>query len=317
MPPSGRAMPVTSVTCGATVVAMLPVAILAALIVAAAWWLARHRHERDRLWWLAWSVPLIGIAGIAVLVAGDLYLQKIVGRLLMPAGLVWLGLLLLTATTAAARRWGQLAATLTLTLLYTAAGNIWLGAAMIRPIEAAVPPVDLTLEARFDAVCVLGGGTMRDPAGRPQLGHSGERVIHGARCFLAGKTPLLVATGSGLDGEDRDLAAETRTLWLGLGIPDAAIITVPGPAITRAEITALQTMAQERGWNRVGIVSSAWHLPRALRHAEAIGFAVTPLPCHSLSGSAPWWFLHLIPHHDGFERTHTATWEWLGSLAGR
>jgi len=310
-------MPVTRLTNGSTVAAMLPVAVLALLIAAAGWWLARHRQERDRLWWLAWSVPLIGVAGIGFLVVGDLYLQKVVGRLLMPAGLVWLVLSLLTVIAVMTGQWRRGAVMLAVTVLYTAAGNIWLGAALVRRIEAAVPAVDIAQQERFDAVCVLGGGTDRDAQNRPQLGQGGERVVHGARCFFSGKTPLLVTMGSGLDGQDRDLAAETKTLWLGLGIPEAAIITVPGPTITRDEIRALHALATERGWTRVGLVSSAWHLPRALRHAAALDFAVTPLPCHSLGGSAPAWFLHLIPHHDGFERTHTATWEWLGSVVGR
>lgn len=296
---------------------MLPVAILLVLITAALGWLLRHRHARDRLWWLAWTVPLVGLAGIIVLVASDLGIQKVVGRLLMPAGLVWVVLLAVTVGSAMMGAWRRAVALLMITLLYTAAGNIWLGAALVRPIEASVPPVDLATVERFDAVCVLGGGTTLNQHGQPQLGNSGERVVHGARCFFAGKTPLLVAMGSGLRGVNRDLAAETKEIWISLGVPEAAIITVPGPTITRAEITALHELARKRGWERVGLVSSAWHLPRALRHAAHLEFAPIPLPCDRLGGGAPAWFLHLIPHHDGFERTHTATWEWLGSLVGR
>jgi len=302
---------------GNIILAMLPVAILLALVTAAGWWLHGHRWQRDRLWWLAWTVPLLGLAGIAVLVAGDIYLQKVCARLLLPTALIWLCLLLTWLALALNRQVKSAIAVGLITLLYSAAGSVWLGAALLRGLEAGLPPLDPTTVERFDAICVLGGGTDVDPFGQPQLSRSGDRVVAGARWYLAGKTPLLVTSGSGLPGDTRDLAAETATIWRGLGIPEAAIVHVPGPQITREEITALQTLAQERGWQRVGLVTSAWHMPRALSHCQRLGFSVVPLACNRLSAAPLPWFISAIPHHEGFEMTYLALWEWLGTLVGR
>ncbi len=296
---------------------MLPVAILLALITAACWWLHRHRLLRDRVWWLAWTVPVLGLVGLAFLVVGNIYLQKVCARLLLPTGLIWIGLI----ATWLGLMWnrhakGAIAVGL-ITLLYSAAGNVWLGAALLHGLEANLPPLDPTTTERFDAICVLGGGTDVDPFGQPQLGRAGDRVVTGARWYIAGKTPFLVTSGSGLPGDTRDLSVETATIWRGLGIPEAAIIHVPGPQITREEITALQKLAQERGWQRVGLVTSAWHMPRALSHCQRLGFSVVPLACHRLSAPSLPWFIFAIPHHEGFELTSIALWERLGALVGR
>lgn len=289
---------------------MLPVVILLVILAAALVWLHRHRHQRDRVWWSAWLVPALSLGVIAILVVTDLYLQKIVGRLLMPAGLVWALLILATFLLALRRSFGLSLICFGITVLYTLAGNVWLGTALVRSLEVMVRPVDPATVEPFEVVAVLGGGTDVDPHGRPQLGNYGGRLAMGVRLFYAGKAPLLVASGIGLDG--RQLSDETRQIWTGLGIPDTSIVMLPKARTTKEEIHELKLLAEERGWQRIGLVSSAWHLPRALVHCGDEGFAVTPIPCDWRSGAEPWWFLNLIPHKNGFEKVEIGCWEWVG-----
>lgn len=296
---------------------MLPVAILALLATAACIWLYLYRLQRNRVWWMGWSIPVIAVIAIIVLVITDLYLQKVFGRLLMPTGLLWLALIFTSIASVVRKHIGMAAVCFGLTLLYTAAGNAWLGTTLMRSLESMTTRVDISTVEPFDAVFVLGGGTELDPSGRAQLGDFGDRITTVARLFFAGKAPILVGSGLGLGEDPRNLAEESRQLWIGLGVPDSAIELLPRARITKEEITAMQALATEKGWTRVALVSSAWHLPRALVHCGNLGFAVTPIPCDWRSTARPNWFLYAIPHQDGFEPVQIACWEWLGRTFGR
>ena len=298
---------------------MLPALLLMAIAGAALAWLWLTRDRKDRIWWWAWAVPVVAVIAVLALVASDLYLQKVVSQLIMPAGLLWSALVVLTVMTLVARRWRDSAVLAALLMAYTLAGNVWLGCWLVGTIERQVLPTKRLDELPlFDAVCVLGGGTDLQPDGTPQLGAGGgDRIAYAARLYLAGKANVLVASGLSLPGDDRNLAVETHALWRGFGVDEGAIEVVGKGLITRDEIMIYQALAKQRGWRRVALVSSAWHLPRALAACRRIGFEVTPLPCDSRSRGFPIWFLYLIPQDKGFSRIQIGTWEWIGRLVGR
>ena len=247
-------------------------------------------------------------------------LQKILALLLMPAGLCWL-LLLGACVLCLRRRQKPLGAFfLAVALLYACAGNVHLGAALMAGLEASIPSVDPATVAPFDAVGVLGGGSEEDPRGGPELNFAGDRILLAARLWHLGKTPLLVASGMGRNSRRgvRNGGEETRALWRGLGIPDRAILVVDEPCwITRDEIAAYRRLQERRGWKRLGLVSSASHLPRALVLARRAGLEVVPLGA-DWRGRAPAFQLqNLVPQADGFLDVQRACWEYLGRWVGR
>ncbi len=249
-----------------------------------------------------------------------LALRKTLGLLAMPAGLTWLLMLLGAALCLRRRQKGPAALLLAGALLYALAGNVWVGSALMARLEAGVPEVDVAGLAPMDAVFVLGGGSQQDPAGQPQLNLSGDRIALAARLWHAGKARVLVASGSSRDSLQgvRDLGAETRELWRGLGVPDAAIVVVDEPCwSTRDEIRADRRLQVRRGWRRVGLVSSAWHLPRALALAERQGLAAVPLGADRRGRRHPFQPQLLVPQADGFLDVQRACWEWLGRTLGR
>jgi uncharacterized SAM-binding protein YcdF (DUF218 family) len=247
-------------------------------------------------------------------------LQKTLGFLLMPAGLVWLALLT-AALVCFRRRQRSLGVCLLATfLIYGLAGNPQVGAALMARLEAEVPPVDLATAGPFDAVCVLGGGTEEDPFGQPELGRGGDRILLAARLWHGGRTPLLVASGWGRDSRrgPRDAGVETRRLWRDLGIPEGAILAVSEPCwITREEIAAYRRLQERHGWKHLGLVSSASHLPRALALARKAGLVVTPLGSDWRGRPRPFQLQDLVPQADGFMDVQRACWEYLGRWVGR
>jgi len=295
--------------------AALQLAAIAAT-VAAVIRAAELRGERSRRRWLAAAAILLGLGVVAILAMVDLVCAKIVALLMMPAGLVWL-LLAVCAVQAWRRRSRAFAGVLgALFLLDTLAGNVYLGAALLTLLERGLPHLDVRSVEGFDAVCILGGGTLEDADGVGELGDGGDRIAVAAALVHAGKTALVVASGTrigSLNGGRSNLADETADLLVGLGVPPAQIIRLEsGPVNTAQEVAAYQQLIAERGWRRVGLVSSAWHLPRALRLCARIGLVMVPIPAdHRNRLPAPSCFW-LVPQEEGFVKVHHACWELLG-----
>ncbi len=244
---------------------------------------------------------------------------KLLGMLLMPTGLLWVGLLV-AAVWALRRRLRGLGLFLGLLfVVLTLSGNRQVGAALIVTLERQVPGFAADAPP-LEALFVLGGGSDVDDLGRPCFGDAGDRIAEAARLWHAGRVKVLVASGVSDDATwgRRDAALETRVLWRGLGVPDSAILAVPEPCfITRDEIRAYQRLQALHGWRRVGLVSSAYHLPRAMALARRVGLDVIPIASDRRGRASRFQVWHLIPGVSGFERTQLACWEILGRWMGR
>jgi uncharacterized SAM-binding protein YcdF (DUF218 family) len=247
-------------------------------------------------------------------------LQKTLALLAMPAGFLWL-LLLLACLFCFRRRQKALGVfLLAIALLYACAGSIHFGALLTARLESPIHPVDPAVAGPFEAVFVLGGGSDEDPSGRPELGSSGDRIRLAASLWHLGRTRLLVASGMSRDSLRgvRNDGAETRRLWRELGVPDSAILVVNAPCwVTRDEIAAYRSLQARHGWKRMALVSSATHLPRALALARRVGLEVTPLGADWRGRPRAFQFQDLVPRAEGFLDVQRACWEYLGRWVGR
>lgn len=249
----------------------------------------------------------------------SLAFQKFVARLVMPSGLLWL---LLIGVTVWAWRSGQrkqaFAWTGTL-LLYTVIGNCWVGTALLGALEAQIPNHHLADPRPFDAVLVLGGGTKPGPGGSPQLSSVGDRVALAARLYHAGRAPVLVTSGSSIAAIHgaADISEQTARIWTELGVPPSAIRRVPLPKNTSQEVAAYKTLIAAEGWKRVGIVSSAWHLPRVLRQCRQHDLELLPLPADHRGVVPGFALVWLVPQAIGFAQVQSALWELVGMAVGR
>jgi len=246
--------------------------------------------------------------------------QKMLALLVLPAGFVWVLLLAASLYGFRRKRWKPAWFTLGLALLYAAAGNVPLGAMLLARLEATVPRVDPVTVEPFEVVFVLGGGVDDNAWGDPQLGSSGDRLYQAARMWHAGKARLLVASGVARGGARgfRNGGELSRVLWQSLGIPGQAILVVEEPCwITRDEIAAYRRLQTRFGWQRMALVSSASHMPRAMALADKAGLKVTPIGADwrgQPPGFACKW---LVPQAEGFVAVQVACWELLGRSVGR
>lgn len=257
---------------------------------------------------------------------GRFYAEKMLTELALPLGFIWFALLMFSI--ALAVRGGRVVVAGLIAAacgLLSLVGNFEFGNALMRSLERPYLASEPLNEEPFDAIVVLGGGAWVDVKGEPVLTSAGDRVALGVRLFNAGKAPLLVCTGNDLrPARNLPTVAEmTSTVLKQLGVPDEAIVAVGGDT-TKSELASLKHAMDERGWKRVGIVTSAWHMGRVTRLAQKAGVEFVPLPGDFNSpaeADLPLWDkvrrFSIIPSASAVLQGHTAVKEYLAVLAGR
>ena len=216
-------------------------------------------------------------------------------------------------------------------LLLCGAGLMWILSSSIfdsilvenweSSIESAVP----TVSEPFDYVIVLGGGTSVSPDGRAQFGQAGDRVGYAARLYLAGIAKNLVTTGdntkmsgalSGKFKPQDDPSQQTKQIWIGLGVPAAVISELPGEN-TSSEMAALKEHPEYWNNKRCGILTSAFHLPRAMSLAKRAGVRALPIAADYRSSRRPWTVNQFLPEAEGLVRLQMIFKEWIAMRISR
>lgn len=250
------------------------------------------------------------------------YLNRLVGFVCAP-----LSVTLLVAAVAAglgfrhrrtrAARWCAAALFAALFALYFCATPLavrLVGLPLERPYLALQTPDRLPAA---DAIVVLGGGVGASPAfAYPELYDAADRVWHAARLYHAHKAPLVVVSGS------HDLYT-TVPLLLDLGVPREAIVVDNDSRNTYENSRFTERLLAEQlgaeGGRRILLVTSAWHLPRALGNFSRTALTVSPAPtdftAHYLCGGCRHWWEYLQPSAVTLNATSYFVKEWLGRWA--
>ncbi|WP_017297606.1 YdcF family protein [Nodosilinea nodulosa] len=207
-----------------------------------------------------------------------LFLSKLLPQLLYPLGLVCVLLIAALVLLKRRPRWAARAIALALALLLVSSNN-WVAARVIRSLEWRYQ--DTTNLPKAEAIVVLGGAIRPQLPPRPwiEVAEEGDRVIHGARLYLAGKAPLLVLSGGRItwgQGKSRSEAEDMAELARALGVPASAILLEPDALNTIENATKTKALLADRGIERILLVTSAMHMPRALAIFKKQGFAAIP-----------------------------------------
>lgn len=181
-------------------------------------------------------------------------------------------------------------------LVATAAiGLLPIGAWWVSRIEARYPPAP-PLE-RVDGIIVLGGGERQPVHGQPQFNEGGERFTEAhalalrfpqARVFFVGGSGILQDVGK-VPG----LAARTADLYFrGAGLEPERLLFEPASRNTAENAAFSLEIAQPEPGETWVLVTSAFHMPRAMRSFERAGWTglvAWPVDFRGLSESAPGW----------------------------
>ena len=269
-------------------------------------------------------LPPITVGAIALsgsyAVYGITIVEKSLTALAMPTGLLWLMLLAWVYVSICRRqRSTAIVAGLCLALVW-GFGNFMVANTLMKGLERPFLGFDPATLEPLDAIVVLGGGTTTNPNAQAQLARSGERVGMAAKLFLAGKSDRIICTGTQTyisSKDDLDISDESKAILIGLAIPPDAIDTIPGDNTYQEMQSLKQWLAEHPDAQRIGIITSAWHLGRAMRLAKSTGIQATPIPADFLTGFltvAPDW---IIPSSANLDHSTLAIKEYLAALVGR
>jgi uncharacterized SAM-binding protein YcdF (DUF218 family) len=185
-------------------------------------------------------------------------------------------------------------------------------------IESQYPYVPPAQQQMAPVAVVLGGG-ISSPVradSPPNLERAADRYWHAAQLYHAGKAPVLVLSGG---GDDTALTeAQSMALFLqDLGVPESALVLEGRSRNTGQNAVEAAIWLRAQGVDRILLVTSALHMPRAIRLFEIQGLQVIAAPTDYEQFDYPlwrrWW-----PEAEALEGSARAMKELLGAwLAAR
>ena len=272
--------------------------------------------RRSRMLALAPLALVLPVAGAFVLERP--VLEKMLAELVMPLGLIWMFVLGIGAWTYMRAGWNASRSWFFLSAVIWLCGSEYLVTAGFTRLERRHTTIRPFETGRFDAVVVLGGGASVASNGISQLSMSGDRLMLAVRMYQNGQAERIVCTGSriaALDRSGKDPQDVGTEILASAGIPATVIEQVDG-INTYQEVRSLTDYFEPE--ERVGVITSAWHMSRVERLAADTGFVFVPLPSDFMSPAKHRFHaLDWIPDARSLFRCQLLLREYLAAIVGR
>ena len=257
------------------------------------------------------------ILGIIYLANERIVLQKVILALVMPVGFCWLGLLTLTYFLLVNNRRGLGFIAMIFALIFSLCGNDMVSNAVATNLEEQYYGFRVEDSEVYDYLVVLGGGTKFSRNERSELSASGDRLMLALQMYENGKAKKLICTGSKIEGlsladvpsgGEQMLEILTRA-----GVPSQDIELSEGRNTSEEMIQLAKRF--EKG-QRIGIITSAWHLPRAMRLANKNQLKADPIPSNFISSKPNFNLLSVIPSSGAMEANTKLAKELIAKALG-
>ncbi len=242
------------------------------------------------------------------------YVNKIIGWVLSPLGMLFLGYLcgaLLRRCGGCIgkrrlSRLGTLLVVISLCLFWFLSCGLTTRLIGV-PLEGDEAPLVDTLElGGCDAVVLLGGGMGgHEKCGRAEMFSASDRVWEAARQWKAHQDGNVKLTLSGGGVEQ-----STVPLLKDLGVDEKALVFFPEARNTEEEAR----LVAAAGFRRIRLVTSAWHMPRAQMLFARAGLEVIPAPTDyemHYCAELPLQIKDFFPSADALWRNSVAVKEWV------
>ena len=233
-------------------------------------------------------------------------LTKDLTNLTYGIGFLWLLLLLQTAFLLVRRQWLYSLLPAALAALVWFVGATLLPYNLLAALELPYARTSLDDVPEADAVVMLGGGHERSQYDAFGVGATTafDRPIMALELMRRKRAPVLVLGGGGVleagkPTPDAVLLERWFTAWQ---LPAAPVLNLGINGTTHDEALSLRTLAAEKKWTRILLVTSANHMKRAEATFRATGLHIIPVACdfQSIGGVAAAKAPGFVPTQDGF-----------------
>lgn len=190
----------------------------------------------------------------------------------------------------------------------------WMANRLGASLEGRYPPKPLSEIPQADAILLLGGGVggIEEGVPYPECFSAADRVVMAARLYHAGKARLIIPSGGGAELAERPLLETMR-------VPPSAILCETEARDTAENATKMLAILRARGCRKALVVTSSWHLPRAMMLFQAPDIEFIPVGCdyeatlaEQQASKAPMW--QKLPTQESAMRTSLYIKEYLGIL---
>lgn len=206
-------------------------------------------------------------------------------------------------------------------LILTIASLPWVANLLGRSLEYQYMPNPELPQA--EAIVVLGGGTKAQIYPRPwlEVAEAGDRLIYGAKLWREQKAPILILSGgrSSIYGEGgRAESEDMAELAQVLGVNQNAICQDRDSLNTRENAVNVQKILNQKQINRILLVTSAMHMPRAMAIFKKLGIEAIAAPTDfQIVENSHLGIFDFLPDANALQYNTNALKEFLGMLAYR
>jgi len=185
--------------------------------------------------------------------------------------------------------------------------------------ERTYLPIPIHKYPTAEAIVILAGDVGIPVSPRMESEVQGNRSIHALRLYRAGKAPLIIISGGNVFSQDslKPEAAYTAELLQDWGIPPSVIIFEGNSRNTRENALETAKLLNNRGLKRILLVTTAFHMPRAIGAFRAVGIDAVPAPSSISAELQEPTILHWIPSLDGLGRVQRLMHEKIGIFVYR
>ncbi|MCF8009822.1 MAG: YdcF family protein [Clostridiales bacterium] len=243
-----------------------------------------------------------------------LYVIKFIYHFFLPPGIFVILLFILAAWTYKNRRRAAVLIMITATCLYIISTS-FVGNTLIRSLEKCYGLPD---KITADVIVMLGGGATLDTPNIEGKGHlsgsASNRLLTAVRLYKKTGLPVIIAGGQVYKNSGNEAQIAKRYM-VDLGVnPDKIIIENKSRNTTENAKNTARVM-NEYNYEKVSLVTSAFHMRRAVINFQKVGVTVQPYPTdYKSSIKLALYPNNFVPCHDGIYKSGLAAKEYLGIL---
>ena len=184
---------------------------------------------------------------------------------------------------------------------------------IIQPLETAY---DYAAAPKVDALIVLGGGVRHDTLDKPgqaaPTDSALQRLYYTAQLYHRYKLPIVVCGGEPHGRPTAESIVMAEVLH-DLQVPAGKIYQENRSRNTKENLQNSKNYLQKQGYKKIGLVTSAMHMPRAMHTATSLGLTVIPLPCDYKHSRIYYWY-DFFPNTNCLQDSFSGIKEYIGLI---